>query len=391
MSPPAPDVHALRGRRSTPGGTHHPARGQRRHRQDLRPRGAHRPIRRRAGHPDRQHPARDLHPGGDGRAARADPDPTGRGRRPTWTRAAPPARARTRCWPISPTSRRTSAPTRHALLERAVRDYDTATIVTIHGFCSQVRASLGVLAEQNPDAIPTQSEAQLIRQVASDLIFSRASAHADGGEGDGGPDDPAAVELPSLDDLCAAVAKARTLGECEVRAESGRDEDLLLVELVDTACDAARRTPPAHRRPVLRLAGGRGTRRRPRRPRPGRDAPRAVPRRAHRRVPGHRPGAVGPVPHGVRRRPDRTAGPTPSATAAPSSWSATPNRRSTPSAAATSTPTCWPGQPLTDSASGVNHRSDASVVDAMNALAEGQVVRRAGDRLRTRRRVATPP
>lgn len=127
--------------------------------------------------------------------------------------------------------------TRRALLERAVRDYDTATIVTIHGFCSQVRASLGVLAEQNPDAIPTQSEAQLIRQVASDLIFSRASLHADADQGDGGPDDPAAVALPKLDDLCAAVAKARTLGECEVRAESGREEDLLLVELVDTACD----------------------------------------------------------------------------------------------------------------------------------------------------------
>ena len=122
---------------------------------------------------------------------------------------------------------------RRTLLEQAVREYDTATIVTIHGFCSQIRASLGVLADQNPDAIPTTSEAELIRQVASDLLFTAASTG--GVDADDGDDPPA--PLPSLETVCSAVAKARMLGDCTVQAESGHPKDLRLVELVQATRD----------------------------------------------------------------------------------------------------------------------------------------------------------
>ena len=87
---------------------------------------------------------------------------------------------------------------------------------------------------------------------------------------------------------------------------------------------------------------------------------RALPRRARRRVPGHRPGAVGHRAPGVRRGARRSCS------------SATPSRPSTRSAAPTSTPTSRRrGRPATSATLEVNWRSDQGLLDAYDALFGG--------------------
>ncbi len=115
---------------------------------------------------------------------------------------------------------------RHRRLERAVADFDTATVSTIHGFCAQVRASLGLLSGEHPDAVPAESEAELVREVCADLLFGRLA---------GASEDPLGGR--SLDTLVELVTTARTLADCEVRADSGRPEDLAVAGFVTEAVD----------------------------------------------------------------------------------------------------------------------------------------------------------
>lgn len=113
---------------------------------------------------------------------------------------------------------------RHGRLRRAVRDFDTATISTIHGFCSQVRSSMGVLSPDNIDAVPADSEGELISQVCADLLFRQldeATADPLGGRG--------------LSGFVKLVRKARTLSDSRIQAESGKDEDRSVVDLVAAA------------------------------------------------------------------------------------------------------------------------------------------------------------
>ena len=58
---------------------------------------------------------------------------------------------------------------RSARLERAVADFDTATITTIHGFCTQVLATLGATGDHNPDAVMVQDTADLVAGACADL------------------------------------------------------------------------------------------------------------------------------------------------------------------------------------------------------------------------------
>ena len=118
-------------------------------------------------------------------------------------------------------------------LERAVADYDTAQIHTIHGFCAQVRESLGILADLNTDSVPTGDEASLVQQVCADLLFIEASKRAASSEVDSAEDAPA--ELPELGDLMKDVRKARQLGECVITAESGQAKDVLRRDLIELA------------------------------------------------------------------------------------------------------------------------------------------------------------
>ena len=113
---------------------------------------------------------------------------------------------------------------RHDRLRRAVRDFDTATISTIHGFCSQVRSSMGVLSPDNIDAVPAESEGDLISQVCADLLFQQIDAAAEdplGGRG--------------LSGFVKLVRKARTLSDSTIEAESGKDKDLSVAALVAAA------------------------------------------------------------------------------------------------------------------------------------------------------------
>lgn len=113
---------------------------------------------------------------------------------------------------------------RHDRLQRAVRDFDTATISTIHGFCSQVRSSMGVLSPDNTDAVPADSEGELIAEVCSDLLFRTLHNEQENPFGTHG-----------LSDLVKLVRQARTLTDCSIQAESDKDEDRRAVEFVSTA------------------------------------------------------------------------------------------------------------------------------------------------------------
>ncbi len=109
-------------------------------------------------------------------------------------------------------------------LRRAVREFDTAIINTIHGFCSQVRSSLGVLSADNVDAVPAESELELISQVCADLLFK---------ELDGAVEDPVGGRsLSAFEDI---VRKARTLSDSTIEAESLQDCDLAMVRLATSA------------------------------------------------------------------------------------------------------------------------------------------------------------
>ena len=107
---------------------------------------------------------------------------------------------------------------------RAVRDFDTATVSTIHGFCSIVLSSLGVLAGRNDEAVPAETDAELVRQVCADRYFMQASEGAvPGGE--------------SLEGLVKLVRKARSTPGCIVEAASGQPDEVELARLVRRCVD----------------------------------------------------------------------------------------------------------------------------------------------------------
>ncbi len=120
---------------------HHPARGQRRHRQDLHHRRAGHPLRRRGRRPPRRDAGRHLRPGRQPGAARAGPRASSSrpsARSPT-RRAADrrqPAASRCCSTPTPPSSARGAGRLRDALA-----DFDAATIATTHQFCQLVLRS----------------------------------------------------------------------------------------------------------------------------------------------------------------------------------------------------------------------------------------------------------
>ncbi len=108
---------------------------------------------------------------------------------------------------------------RHERAARAVRDFDTATVSTIHGFCSIVLSSLGLLSNRNNEAVPTEDDGRLVQQVCADLCFLEAS----------GPGMPGGASLSSV---VALVNKARSTPGCVVQAASGQVDELALADLV---------------------------------------------------------------------------------------------------------------------------------------------------------------
>jgi exodeoxyribonuclease V beta subunit len=83
-----------------------------------------------------------------------------------------------------------------ARLQRAVSEFDTATITTIHGFAKQVLGALGVSAGADPDARLDADSSALIRDTCADVLIAAAVQ-------DGRVD-----LLPGLEELYQAAALA---------------------------------------------------------------------------------------------------------------------------------------------------------------------------------------
>ncbi|MDA8366773.1 MAG: UvrD-helicase domain-containing protein [Actinomycetota bacterium] len=98
-------------------------------------------------------------------------------------------------------------------LERAVTEFDTMTVTTIHGFATQVLGTLGNAAGVDPDAVLVNDDAELVTEVAGDVLAAAAVERAD--------DDG----MPGLDDLVRAVRTAASLPGVDLRPAPGRDGD----------------------------------------------------------------------------------------------------------------------------------------------------------------------
>ena len=176
---------------------------------------------------------------------------------------------------------------------RALAGFDAATIATTHGFCQEVLGGLGIDGDVEPDAVFVEDVSDLLSDVVDDLYvrrfhgrdtpdFDRAEAMriARGRRRQPGGADRAAGRAGGHgrgDARAPRAGRARGARAPQARAWAVMTYDDLLTRL---------------------RRGARGRRRRGR----GRAAARALPRRARRRVPGHRPGAVGHHAPRVRRR-----------------------------------------------------------------------------------------
>ena len=271
---------------------HGRARGERRHGQDHDDRVAGRPVRRRGRRaPARAH-ARDVRPAGHLRAARTRPRAPRRRRARAARRHRRPDRpGRSRC-SRAPTARREPSASTEALAE-----FDAATITTTHGFCQQMLTSLGTLGDVEPDARLVPDIASLEAEVVDDLYLRKYASS---------PKPTLTVKDARTIAHEAISDAAATLEPADAYRRQGRETPTAsrpppaaswcdasarcACSTTTTCCPAARR---AHR-PGDR-AGRRGAR------------PLAVPHRHGRRVPGHRPRAVGHPAHRVPRAPHARA------------------------------------------------------------------------------------
>ncbi len=64
-------------------------------------------------------------------------------------------------------------------LRRAVTEFDAATITTIHGFATQVLATLGLTSGADPDAVMVDDSAQLAAECCADVLAAAALEHDD--------------------------------------------------------------------------------------------------------------------------------------------------------------------------------------------------------------------
>ncbi len=175
----------------------------------------------------------------------------------------------------------------HRRVTEALVGFDAATIATTHQFCSMVLDSLGVAGDTDSRARLVEDLDDLIKETVDDL-YLRAFAFDDGGPvfshdeamaiARTAVNDPQARLEPAGEDRTTPVGR-RVGFALKVRDEIERRKrrlgilsyDDLLSQLADALGRARRRRQPADARPLED--------------------------RARRRVPGHRPGAVG----GARR------------------------------------------------------------------------------------------
>ena len=96
-------------------------------------------------------------------------------------------------------------------LERAVVDFDSATITTIHGFAQQFLSTLGSAASGDLDATLLDDTAELLQAVCADVLAAESLAHTE-----------IAAPLPSLKDLSDMATKV--LGNPGIRLLPDADD-----------------------------------------------------------------------------------------------------------------------------------------------------------------------
>ncbi len=125
---------------------------------------------------------------------------------------------------------RHDVPQRLARLQRAITEFDSATVTTIHGFAKQVLGALGVSAGTDPDARLEIDSSDLIEETCADVLVRAAI--------EGYPTD----HLPSLVDLRRATELADGQPDLDLvptRGQPGASEaSQILAELVNRSVRA---------------------------------------------------------------------------------------------------------------------------------------------------------
>ncbi len=120
---------------------------------------------------------------------------------------------------------------RLARLRTAVTEFDAATITTIHGFATQVLATLGITSGADPDSAMVDDSAQLAAECCADVLAAEALRRADG--------------LPNSSTLIKRTRTAINIPDIRLAPERGRDTaadaDLLMTDLVQASIDEMRR------------------------------------------------------------------------------------------------------------------------------------------------------
>lgn len=120
---------------------------------------------------------------------------------------------------------------RLARLRTAVTEFDAATITTIHGFATQVLATLGITSGADPDSALVDDSAQLAAECCADVLAAEALRRADG--------------LPGSSTLIKRTRTAINIPDIRLAPARGRDTaadaDLLMTDLVRASIDEMRR------------------------------------------------------------------------------------------------------------------------------------------------------
>ena len=236
------------------------ARGQRRHRQDLRARRPGHPLRRRGRGDARRDAADHVRPGRQPGAARAGPRPARRGRaRRSTTR---PRRDDNELLAHLVTRHRRRAGQRRRRLRDALAGFDAATIATTHQFCQLVLRSLGVAGDTDAGVTLVESLDELVAEIVDDLYLQRF------GDVEGHPAaDPRRRRSSSPARSVAQPAHAADPG----RARRPRSTEGVRVDFADAVLRRARAAQAPARHPRLRRPADPARRRArgPTTPRPG--------------------------------------------------------------------------------------------------------------------------
>jgi exodeoxyribonuclease V beta subunit len=115
-------------------------------------------------------------------------------------------------------------------LQRAVAEFDAATITTIHGFATQVRASLGATAGPDRDAALVDDHTALVAEVCADVLARAAT--------DGHP----AEDLPTHGALVSDLRITSSVADLALVPHDGQDgasrADLLRARLARECAEA---------------------------------------------------------------------------------------------------------------------------------------------------------